>query len=454
MPQRMQGYTEFRGTPWPPVTTTTPEPAAAGSPPEPVVADAPDMAAAPDIAAAPAAPGRRMAGYTPFRGTPWPPAVPATAEVTAADVAATAATGEASASPAAAPAEATRPRPTQAPSSSAPSSSAPSSSAPSAPEPSTSDRAREGRSLPARSFPALSGRRGIALGVGAAVVVALFAVLGARWLITVPAVADFVARYPGVPEHAASTPVGVPWWLAAQHFLNAFLLVLVIRTGVQIRHEARPPATFTPRKPGLFAPRGSTGRPFSLTIWIHQVLDVLWVLNGLVYVVLTLTTGHWRRLIPTDPDTPLHMVSTALQYATLDWPAHDGWLHYNALQMVSYAGVVFVLAPLAALTGYRMSSWWPAENAALSRAFPMALARRVHFPVMLLFIVFVVIHVGLVLFSGVLRNLNAMFLARQAADWWGLVAFLVAVAVTAAAWLLLKPAVISPLAERFGRVGR
>lgn len=109
---------------------------------------------------------------------------------------------------------------------------------------------------------------------------------------------------------------------------------------------------------------------------------------------------------------------------------------------------------MAALTGFRMSSWWPAEHAGLSRAFPMELARRVHFPVMVLFVLFIVVHVTLTLLSGVLHNLNTMFLARDAADAWGLVAFLGACAVTAAAWVLLKPAIVSPVAERFGRVGR
>lgn len=159
------------------------------------------------------------------------------------------------------------------------------------------------------------------------------------------------------------------------------------------------------------------------------------------------------RLIPTDPATPMRLASTVLQYATLDWPAHDGWVHCNALQMTAYAGMVFVLAPLAALTGFRMSSWWPTEHTRLNRAFPMELARWVHFPVMALYVLFIVVHVTLTLLSGVLHNINTMFLARGAADAWGLVAFRGACAVTAAAWVLLKPAIVSPVAERFGRVG-
>ncbi|MDO4238909.1 cytochrome b/b6 domain-containing protein, partial [Micrococcus sp.] len=482
--RRMAGYTAFRGAPWPPRTAEAPAVMTAEAPAvAPVASSAPELEASPVSETAPAAaaaapsaarePGQRMAGYTAFRGTPWPPAAPepiaaeAPVAVPEAEPVATAVTAtpvpaehadevqavtDAPVEAPAPPAETPAPAPAAVSGASATTAAATREAPPasSVPTPTASRRSPDGEAR--KSAPSVRRRLGVA--VGGVVVLGLLAVLGARWLVTVPAVAEFVARYPGVPVHPEATPVGIPAWLAWQHFLNAFLMVLVIRTGLQVRHETRPPANFTPKKPGLFAPPGSTGKKFSLTIWIHQVLDALWLLNGLVFAVLVFATGHWMRLIPTDPATPMHMASTALQYATLDWPAHDGWVHYNALQMTAYAGVVFVLAPLAALTGFRMSSWWPAENAALSRAFPMELARRVHFPVMVLFVLFIVVHVALTLLSGVLHNLNAMFLARDAADAWGLVAFLVACAVTAAAWVLLKPAIVSPVAERFGRVGR
>lgn len=400
-----------------------------------------------------------MAGYTDFHGEPWPPAAaasppaqapgvrPAAEETRPPTPMAGTARGAAAEDnpPAASPVGRTRDAapatPVEPPAA---------SDAPEAPRRAAAEPAgRTPSSAGEEEAPTLGRRIGVAVGA-----VAALAVLGARWLITVPAVADFVARHPGVPDTPETSPTGIPAWLAWQHFLNLFLMALIIRTGLQIRHETRPPANFTPKKPGLFAPPGSTGSKFSITIWLHQALDLLWLVNGLVFVVLLFATGHWMRIVPLDPQTPQHMASAALQYATLDWPAHDGWLHYNALQMVAYTGVVFVLAPIAALTGFRMSSWWPAENGALTKAFPMELARRVHFPTMVVFSAFIVVHVFLVVFSGVLHNLNTMFLARHAGDWWGLVAFLVAMAVTAAAWVLLKPTVVAPLAERFGRVGR
>ncbi|MCV7658628.1 cytochrome b/b6 domain-containing protein [Micrococcus luteus] len=296
-----------------------------------------------------------------------------------------------------------------------------------------------------KALPALAG----------VVVLALLAVLAARWLRSLDPVADFIATYDGHPVLPEGTPEGMPWWMGWQHFLNMFLMVLIIRTGLQIRHETRPPANFTPTKDGLFSARGNTPKKFSLTIWMHQALDALWLLNGLIFVVLLIATGHWARIVPTDPHVFQHALSAGIQYLSLDWPTENGWVHYNALQMLSYALVVFVAAPLAALTGWRMSSWFPTEAKGLNKAFPMEVARKVHFPVMVFFVAFILVHVFLVAFTGLLTNLNHMYTSRGGAtDAWGLVVFLVSVAVTAAAWFFLKPAFTAPVASRFGTVGR
>jgi hypothetical protein len=56
-------------------------------------------------------------------------------------------------------------------------------------------------------------------------------VLVARWLVGLPAVESFVSDYPGHSELPQDAPTGFPAWLAWQHFLNAFFLLLIIRTG-------------------------------------------------------------------------------------------------------------------------------------------------------------------------------------------------------------------------------
>ena len=85
---------------------------------------------------------------------------------------------------------------------------------------------------------------------------------------------------------------------------------------------------------------------------------------------------------------------------------------------------------------------------------PIALARRVHFPVMLYFCAFVVVHVVLVLSTGALRNLNHMFGHRDTDDWTGAIVFIAGVAVMAGAWLAVRPVLVAPVASLFGRVRR
>jgi hypothetical protein len=74
----------------------------------------------------------------------------------------------------------------------------------------------------------------------AAVVVLALVVLLTRWLRTLGPVQDFLTTYPGQAELPASAPLGLPDWLGWQHFLNAFLILLIVRCGWLVRTTARP----------------------------------------------------------------------------------------------------------------------------------------------------------------------------------------------------------------------
>ena len=146
-------------------------------------------------------------------------------------------------------------------------------------------------------------------------------------------------------------------------------------------------------------------------------------------------------------------ISALLQYAALDWPTENAWVSYNAIQQLSYFAVVFIASPLIILTGLRLSPVWPLDGPWV-RTFPERLARALHYPVMLFFIAFTFVHVLLVLTTGALRNLNAMYASRDSDDAVGLVIFLLSVVAMVGGWMLAKPLVLVPLAERFGRVQR
>lgn len=286
----------------------------------------------------------------------------------------------------------------------------------------------------------------------AVVVGATVVVLGARGLRTLDGVQEFITTYDGHATQPESAPVGIPAWLGWQHFLNMFFIVLIIRTGLAVRSERKPPAYWTARENSFFSPPGNVPKKVSLSQWLHQALDVLWVLNGMVFIVLLAITGHWMRIVPMSWDIFPNMLSALIQYASLDWPAENGWIHYNALQVMAYFITVFIAAPLAVVSGLRFSTWWPENAERLNKLYPVEVARVIHFPVMLYFVAFTIVHVFLVFFTGALTNLNHMYTSRDVADWWGLIIFLASVAVITGAWFLTKPLFITPIARLTGSV--
>tara|TARA_Y100000114_G_scaffold105288_1_gene98573 strand:+ start:10337 stop:11473 length:1137 start_codon:yes stop_codon:yes gene_type:complete len=270
------------------------------------------------------------------------------------------------------------------------------------------------------------------------------AVLAVRWLLSLDGMQDFLAAYPGEYHLPEGAPVGFPAWLGWQHFFNVFLMVLIIRTGLTIRTEQRPSVFWAPRN----KPKGKV----SLTIWFHQSLDILWIVNGAIFVVLLFVTGQWMRIVPTSWEVFPNALSAALQYVSLDWPTENGWVNYNSLQQLAYFTTVFIAAPLAIITGVRMSGIWPKNAKALNKAYPVEWARKVHFPVMLYFVVFIIIHVILVFATGALRNLNHMYAATDADNWVGFWLFVLSLVVIAGAWVAARPLVLAPIARLFGTV--
>ena len=291
----------------------------------------------------------------------------------------------------------------------------------------------------------------VIVGGGGLLFAAAMAVFAVRWLLSTQWGADFLEAYPGEYHLPEGAPVGIPAWLGWQHFFNVFLMVLIIRSGLRVRTEKRPTAFWSPRNNGR--------RKISLNLWFHQSLDILWLVNGVAFVVLLFATGQWMRIVPTSWEVFPNAVSAGLQYVSLDWPTENGWVNYNSLQQLAYFATVFIAAPLAAITGVRMSGVWPKSAAGLNKAYPVEWARAVHFPVMLYFVAFIAVHVFLVFATGALRNLNHMYAAQGSVDpdayadnWTGFWFFVASLVVIAAAWIAARPLVLAPIARLFGKV--
>lgn len=290
-------------------------------------------------------------------------------------------------------------------------------------------------------------RRWWAIGGAALLAAFVVAVLVARWFVGTPTGSSFIERYTGQQPLPEGAPVGLPAWLGWSHFFNMLFMALIIKTGMTVRHERKPEA--------YWAPRTNPKKKISLTLWLHLTIDVLWVALGVAFYIVLFATGQWMRIVPTSWEVIPQAVSAGIQYLSLDWPTENPWVHYNALQELSYFAVVFLAAPLAILSGARMSEWWPKSWS----FFSLKAARAIHFPTMLFFVLFTVVHVFLVFTTGLRRNMNAMFAASGDVDpdvygtsWTGVILFLVAAAVIAVVCRLARPTLVAPVAQATGKV--
>jgi methionine sulfoxide reductase catalytic subunit len=297
-------------------------------------------------------------------------------------------------------------------------------------------------------------------------VVLIAAVAAAQGLRTTDSVQHFIARYPGtVASASAMRNPGLPIWVGVQHFFNLFLMIFIIRSGLQIlsdhprlywtRHSTPGRDWFRIQKPVPIDPlwtakKDSISLPahvglpgirhsIGLARWWHLGVNTLWLLNGAVFYVLLFTIGQWRHVVPTSWSVFPNSVSVLIQYLSLHWPVENGWVAYNGLQQIAYFITIFIAAPLAFLTGLGMSPALSTRFKRISKLFSIQLARSLHFLVLCWFLVFITLHVALVFTTGLLRNLNHIYAGRDATDWVGFLIFAATMVVVVVAWVAATP---------------
>ena len=257
-----------------------------------------------------------------------------------------------------------------------------------------------------------------------------------------------VAGLPTVPIpvewtiQTATQPYGFPAWLRITHYVNFFFIVLLVRSGLQILADHPrlywnvhcTPGTEWLRLSPYEVPTNRlwTAKDDSryLSPWIglpgyrhtigiarpwHFLSVIFWGANGLIFVVLLFGTSQWKRLVPTSWQTVPDAWAVFVHYATFHLPAEpNGFYEYNALQKLSYFGVVFILAPLAMVSGPSMSpaftaqfTWYPKLPG------NRQIGRSLHFLVMCAFVVFTIVHVAMVAITGFARNMNHIVLGTD-----------------------------------------
>jgi thiosulfate reductase cytochrome b subunit len=142
---------------------------------------------------------------------------------------------------------------------------------------------------------------------------------------------------------------------------------------------------------------------------IHFIFAWLFVANGLIYLIWGFATGHFWRDFPPSRDQWRHFGRSILEHARFRFPRGEEARRYNVLQKITYFLVVFVLLPLLVLAGWTMSPGLDARFPFLLEFFGgRQTARSVHFFAAWGIVLFFLIHVALVLVSGVFNNMRSM----------------------------------------------
>jgi len=232
----------------------------------------------------------------------------------------------------------------------------------------------------------------------------------------VPRLASTVAATTDAPRHTAL--VRITHWITALCFFALLLSGIEIVISHPRFYWGETGNVLTPSLFDLPVPSSRetvpTGYEFVLpdengwSRYLHFQAAWVAVLTGLLYIVSSVLTGHFRKdLVPWGTD--------------LSWrfrpPAEAEAWSYNVLQRLTYLFVIFVLFPLVIWTGLAMSP-------AIASALPFTVtafggqqsARTIHFFVSVFLVLFLLVHVAMVCLAGFRTRMRAMITGRVGPD--------------------------------------
>jgi thiosulfate reductase cytochrome b subunit len=186
-----------------------------------------------------------------------------------------------------------------------------------------------------------------------------------------------------VPPARAAAQIIHPGWVRITHWVNVLAVCVMIGSGWQI-YDASPLFAFA------FPPALTIGGWLAGALLWHFAAMWLLVVNGLLYLVLGIATGRFKRmLVPIRPREVLADAKAAL-HGTL---SHADLSAYNAVQKLLYVGVILA-GIVIVLSG--LAIWKPVQLQELAAAFGgYDAARYVHFFAMAAIVGFLIVHVGM-----------------------------------------------------------
>ena len=207
-------------------------------------------------------------------------------------------------------------------------------------------------------------------------------------------------------------------WVRLTHWINVVCMTVLLMSGLQIFNAH--PALYWGHASNFDHPLIAIGgfpdwATLPGTQWLamgrrwHFFFAWLFVTNGMVYALLAIFGGHLRSdLLPTRPD--LRRIGHSIrQHLRLRLPKGAEAKRYNVLQKLTYLVVLGLLCPAIVLAGLAMSPQ-------LDAGYPWLLwlfggrqsARTIHFVCAFSLLAFVVIHLVMVVVSGLWNNIRSM----------------------------------------------
>lgn len=206
-------------------------------------------------------------------------------------------------------------------------------------------------------------------------------------------------------------------WVRITHWVNLVCMTVLLMSGLQI-FNAHPAlywgdaSRFGHSLLAIHFPAWATlpsGQWLAMGRRWHFFFAWLFVANGVLAAVLALVGGHFRRdLVPSRDD--LHQVGHSISaHIRLRFPKGEAAKRYNVLQKLAYVAVVCVLCPLIIAAGLAMSPRIDAGYPWLPELFGgRQSARTVHFICAFSLLAFAMVHVVMVVVSGVWNNMRSM----------------------------------------------
>lgn len=254
-------------------------------------------------------------------------------------------------------------------------------------------------------------------------------------------------------------------WVRILHWVNVITLTIMLMSGLQI-FNARPDlywgatSHFSHPVLGMFAMQDNHGHTWGVTTvgshsfvttglfgwskggdgsytergfprwatlpsdtWLamgrlwHLFFAWILVINALLYVVFGLISGHLRRDLWMTRTDWRRLGHTFLEHVRFRFPKGDEARRYNGLQKLAYLFVIFIVGPLIVLTGLTMSPTMDAGFPWLLSIFDgRQSARTIHFICAMTLLGFFVVHIAMVLVSGLWNNIRSMITGRYAIE--------------------------------------